>query len=186
VLGIFVAIIVVLFSGYLTVKNSLPVYSKENQTLTYIVDQTYFAYFLLMGQVLINFIFLFMFLLAKIINKNISVPCNCFLRIEHANIQNTNNKNDYINCLKCNRSCNGLQKIFFKYPYIAFANCIIVLGYFVIWLWWYIDTFLYDYIHEKLLGNFCFVLIPLVVPIFFIGVKLFIKIKKYMKNLLNI
>lgn len=135
-----------LFSGYLTVKSGLPVKSEQDQVLEYTVDQSYFAYFLLMGHVLINFIFLFMFLLAKIIDKNMSIPCIRFLHIKEQNNSNNDVKDIKINCLICNRHCNWIHKIFCKYPYIVFANCIIVLGYFIIFLWWYIDKFLYNFI----------------------------------------
>lgn len=127
ILGIFVAIIIAVIGGYFNVMQI------DGKSISSIA-QVRMMYSLLMGQILINLIFLLMFMISKLSNRTVSVFCIHQGKNEHPG-----------NCQSCENafSCSFLQRIWRKYPYWLVANQIIVVGYAVLVFWWYIDTYLF-------------------------------------------
>lgn len=142
VLGIFVAILVALFGGYFTVRESIVAIDEIS-----ITPQIQMAHFLLMGQVLIALVFLLVFMIARLSDKNIYVFCKNFIV---KNLENQGEINEAYLCSSCANKCPYYKRFFQKYPYIVGINLVIIIGYVTLFLWWYIDVFLYSTIKEHL------------------------------------
>ena len=131
ILGIFVSIIFIIVGGYFTV-------SIDNKAFTDIT-QVNLGRFVLMGQVLFNLIFSFMFMVSRLSSKSIAVDCRgCEKSVC------TNNK------------CSFIMKIWNKYPYVILFNFACLCGYVVFLAWWYLEEFVYK-VHSNewytFLGN---------------------------------
>ena len=125
ILGIFVAVIVAFIGGFFTL-----ILSDRGNIST--IPQVCMIHFLMMGHVLVNLIFMFMFMVARLSDKSISVLC----------LKSTNSKHPGA-CRECGNQCPIYRRLWRKYPYLVAVNWAAVIGYIVLLLWWYIDTFLY-------------------------------------------
>ncbi len=127
ILGIFVSIIFIIVGAYFTVTGEL-----FNKSISSII-QVNLGRFILMGHILINLLFVFMFMISRLSSKNISVICRgC---------------NDSV-CV--NGKCGFSQRLIKKYPYIVYSNVILSGSYIVLFGWWLIEYFAYQYIADFL------------------------------------
>lgn len=126
ILGVFVAIIVAFVGGFFSIMASLKADISP-------IAQVHLAHFLLMGHVLFNLLFLFMFMIARLSDKSICISC----------LECTNKEKRGV-CGFCDNHCAWYQRAFHKYPYYVVANWIFVLGYVALYIWWYADVFCYD------------------------------------------
>lgn len=156
VLGLFVAIILAFAGGFFSVSASLE--SKISN-----IPQVQLAHFMLMGHVITNLIFLFMFMLARLSNKNLCATC-----------KNCTGHDDSNKCHSCGSQCNWYHRLTRKYPYIVVANWFFAIGYVVLLLWWYIDEFLYDAIYIHLLNNINWQIVCLVAILLLLAVVIII------------
>lgn len=145
ILGIFVAIIVAFVSAFFTLILA------DNGNIS-TIPQVCLIHFLLMGHVLINLIFLFMFMISRLSGKNISVSCMYSSDKENLGV-----------CQTCNNHCPWYRRLWRKYPYLVTINWAIVLGYVILLLWWYIDIFLYPFLETFLQSHFLISVILFVV-----------------------
>lgn len=126
ILGIFVSIIFIIVGAYFTVTGEI-----FNKSISNIV-QVNLGRFILMGHVLINILFLFMFMISRLSGKNI-----------------------YVRCQGCKDSqcisakCGFFKRIVKKYPYVIYSNILILGSYIVLFGWWIIEHFAYKYIQDK-------------------------------------
>lgn len=128
ILGIFVSIIFVIVGAYFTVTGEITNLSISN------IVQVNIGRFVLMGHILTNLLFLFMFMIARLANKSIAVNCKgC-------------PDSDCINA-----KCNFINRIVKRYPYIVILNIVAICSYVVLLSWWFIETFAYKYIEPKLI-----------------------------------
>lgn len=155
VLGIFVAIVIAFIGGYFSISASLE--SKISN-----IPQIQLAHFMLMGHVVINLIFMFMFMLARLSNKNLCVMCT-----------NCTGHSDSSKCHTCGCQCNWHHRLTRKYPYIVMTNWFFIVGYVVLFLWWYVDEFLYDTIYTILSNSVVGKIVCLFVLILLLAIVVF-------------
>lgn len=148
ILGIFVAIIIAFIGGYFSIIQAGGISISK-------IAQVCMAYFLLMGQLLINLIFLFMFMISRLSGRSISVLCLY-----------SANKNQPGTCYGCNNSCPFYRRLWRKYPYLVAVNWAILVGYAVLLLWWYVDTFLFTFFENWINSNVVFLIVIFLVIIF--------------------
>lgn len=134
ILGVFIAIIVAFISGFFSVLLA----DRGNISP---IAQVCLAHFLLMGHVLFNLIFLFMFMISRLSYKSISVLCLYCNDKEHLGM-----------CQLCQCKCKWYKRLWRKYPYLVLTNWAIVIGYVILFLWWFIDEFVYSHF-EAVLHN---------------------------------
>lgn len=154
VLGIFVAIILAFVGGFFSVLIAGRIDVSP-------IAQVRFMYFLLIGQTLCDLLFLFMFLIARLSNKSIAVLCSGGIAQGRG-----------IPCAQCASQCKWYVRWWRKYPYIITINCAVMFGYSFLWIWWYVDEFLYQYIPKNSPGIGVAGLIGLIVLL--IGVPAFL------------
>ncbi len=156
ILGIFVSIIFVIVGAYFTVTGEITNLSISN------IVQVNVGRFVLMGHILMNLLFLFMFMIARLANKSIAV-----------------------NCKGCpegdcgNPKCNFINRIVKRYPYIVILNIIIICSYVILLCWWFIETFAYKYIEPKLIdfassNALSFIVVTLLITAFVMAIPFFI------------
>ncbi len=127
ILGIFVSIIFVIIGAYFTVTGEV-----FNISISQII-QVNLGRFILMGHILLNLLFVFMFMISRLSSKSISVICRgC---------------NDSI-CV--NPKCGFLKRLVKKYPYVIYSNIILIGSYIVLFGWWVIEYFAHQYILDFL------------------------------------
>lgn len=129
ILGVFVSIIFIIVGAYFTVTGEV-----FNKSISGIV-QVNLGRFILMGQVLLNIIFLFMFMISRISEKNISVSCG-----------------GCPNSVCQDYQCGFLKRIVKRYPYVVYSNVLIISSYIVLLGWWIIETFAYPYIRSAIIS----------------------------------
>lgn len=156
ILGIFVAIIVAFVSGFFSL-----VLADQNISN---IPQICLAHFLLMGHVLTNILFLLMFMIARLSEKNVSIAC-----------MNDDLTENPATCRDCSIRCNWYFRIWNRYPFVFLANYFFLGGYLIMFAWWYIDIFLYQYIYNYLIDH----LLASVITLFVAFVVIFLVIYKF-------
>lgn len=131
ILGIFVAMIFVFVGGYDTLSLGL-----TSNLFSKTISQINIGGVILMGQVLFNLIFLFLFMVARLSNKSIAVKC-----------------------LGCNDGCSNKKckfgvRLWKQYPYVVVANFAMFFSYIILFMWWAIDALMYPNLKEKLIEFF--------------------------------
>lgn len=165
ILGIFVAIIVAFISGYLSIIQA-------GGTNISPIAQVCMAYFLLMGQLLINLVFLFMFMISRLSSRSISVLCLYSANVDHPGT-----------CYGCKNSCPFYRRLWRKYPYLVAVNWAILVGYIILLLWWYVDVFLFAAFELWLSSNVAFpIVIFLAVILVAITFLIIFPVRIYFKN----
>ena len=127
ILGVFVSIIFIIVGAYFTVTGEIFNKSISN------VFQINLGRFILMGQLLLNILFLFMFMISRLSGKSINVNCS--------------------GCKdsKCESGkCTTFRTLTKKYPYIVYSNFAIIFSYIVLFAWWIIERYVYKYLSSYL------------------------------------
>lgn len=116
ILGIFVAIIIAVVAAYLSV---ILLQEKVGAGIT--VFHTVVTCVLL-GHVLLNLIFLFIYLISRM--TTFTLACYC-VRGKHSD------------CTKCdkNERCSWWNRLWFRYPYVVLFNAICIIAYFALGIW---------------------------------------------------
>jgi|GEM_PF-4081894 len=127
VLGVFTAIIVVFFGGMSLVNLFQDMYT--------ISPHRFFLGLIGMGHIIVNFLFLMMFMLSRLLERPVSVDCDFELISENGNTERK--------CKNCKNSCSQYQKLVKKYPYIIYPNILILLLETVIFSWWFLERYLW-------------------------------------------
>lgn len=132
-LGVFIAIVIAVIGCYLSVL--LSHYTKNAETL----DMTMI---LLMGHILMNIIFLLLYLISKMSVH--SLACHCLV-------------GDQMDCLKCDpalrKRCRLRHKLWLRYPYVVAMNGVFVAAYCILGLWYLIDRYFGMFIDQLLKDN---------------------------------
>ena len=130
VLGIFVSVIVVFFGAFSVIDLI--------HTGAGVSNYKHFLSLVVIGHLLFNSIFAFMFCLSRVINKGIHTSCNKFKEITDENrLDNT--------CQSCSRfyldtdepHCSFLRRIWHRFPFVVFPNILLVIiesAIFISWL----------------------------------------------------
>jgi hypothetical protein len=128
VLGVFTAIIVVFFGGMSLVNLFQDMYT--------ISPHRFFLGLIGMGHIIVNFLFLMMFMLSRLLERPVNVDCDFDL--------NTGKDGSGQKCKNCLNSCSQYQKLARKYPYILYPNIFILLLETVIFSWWFLERYLWS------------------------------------------
>lgn len=122
-LGIFIAIVVAVVACYLSLifnKHQNPDFPTLNLCVC-----------LLMGHILLNVIFLLMYLISKL--TNYALACHCYA-------------SNQVDCSMCpqaiRRHCKMSNRIWYRYPYVVLLNGVFILGYFALGVWYFIYSYL--------------------------------------------
>lgn len=131
ILGIFVAMIFVFVGGYDTLSLGL-----TSNLFSETISQINIGGVILMGQILFNLIFLFLFMVARLSNKSIAVKC-----------------------LGCNDGCSNKRckfgvRLWKQYPYVVVTNFIMFFSYIILFIWWAIEKFAYPHFEKELVTFF--------------------------------
>lgn len=131
ILGIFVAMIFVFVGGYDMLSLGL-----TSNLFSETISQINIGGVVLMGQVLFNLIFLFLFMIARLSNKSIAVKC-----------------------LGCNDGCSNKRckfgvRLWKQYPYVVVTNFIMFFSYIILFIWWAIEKFTYPHFEKELVDFF--------------------------------
>jgi len=129
-IGIFMAVLTTIAASYLTYKVGV-----NNR---FMLPQVKFAFFVLTGQVLTNIIFTFMFMLSRMLEKDIAAECSQFKPSE-GKPMNFKCRDCIGRTIKSRSHCLAVH----KFPYIWYPNILMLLGYVFIFIWWFVDEFLY-------------------------------------------
>ena len=131
ILGIFVAIITIFFGGFAGISS---VGSIQNLN-TY----KFILYIVLIGQIMLDLIFMFVYMLGRIIDKSVSVNCGYYQSIPCTPNDNSKNGNDLCRTCFCNTAdsckaagkqlmpCTMFRRLRYKYPYVYFINMLAIL-----------------------------------------------------------
>lgn len=131
ILGIFVAMIFVFVGGYDTLSLGL-----TSNLFSETISQINIGGVILMGQILFNLIFLFLFMVARLSNKSIAVKC-----------------------LGCNDGCSNKRckfgvRLWKQYPYVVVTNFTMFFSYIILFIWWAIEKFAYPHFEKELVNFF--------------------------------
>lgn len=166
VLGIFVAIIVVFISAYLSII--LPEARGGLAGHPIFVHLLYYAF---VGHILFNLLFFLMFMISRLSHKNLSLACyGC-------------PENEYGVIVCKNERCTMRTRAWRKYPYVVFANIMFISSYAIFFLAWYIEKILTQHGEQSaefflsldnwymvlilVVGLFCVIFFCFVIPFIF-------------------
>lgn len=123
ILGVFIAIIIAVVACYLTL-----IFNQHQESP---FPSLNISMCLLMGQLLMDIIFLLLYLISKL--TNYTLACHCFVSRE-------------TDCSQCpdqfRNKCRLLNRIWLRYPYIVILNLIFVFSYFGLGLWGFLEIYL--------------------------------------------
>lgn len=132
-LGVFIAIVIAVVGCYLSVL--LSHHTKNAETLD-------MGMILLMGHILMNIIFLLLYLISKMSVH--SLACHCF-------------EGNQMDCLKCSadlrKKCRLRHKLWLRYPYVVVMNSTFVVAYYALGLWHLIKRYFGSFIDQLLKNN---------------------------------
>lgn len=112
----------------------------------------FFLCLITVGHIMINLIFMFIYMLARIIDKSVSVNCNHHIRCDDIPVSDEEYIKD--NCNSCylnnhglcsnynakhktqHSTCSLLKRIHYKYPYIFFINIVGFIIEFILCVGW--------------------------------------------------
>lgn len=137
-LGIFVSIIIAVVAVYLSDLVSI---HGDNG---YYLSQLQLGRYLLSGQIIFNIIFLLLYIIARLTNKNILLHCSYFKS------KNNSKKSKYRPCVNCKRKnvCNFFVKLWKKATYMVGMNLVCFAGYYVLFNWWIIEIYIWPSINN--------------------------------------
>lgn len=133
-LGIFVAIIIAVVAVYLSailVQNGIG----EGITVFHTVVTC-----VLMGHLLFNFIFFFVYLISRMTKHSLACYCSC---------------GKCRNCSKCPKEekCRWRNKLWFRYPYVVVFNMLCLTAYFSLGVWRIVSVYIGKEIDDFFKGN---------------------------------
>lgn len=117
ILSIFAAIVITLSGGFTFLGNSLTAISNAKYYESIIIIA------IICGMVLFNTIFLMMFFVAKLTERNIFSPCT---------------EDD---CSKCARKCHWLKRLSLRLPYVFYFNIMAIIGIVFDLIIWTLDIY---------------------------------------------
>lgn len=130
-LGVFIAIVVAVVGCYLSL-----IFNRHQNPGFPVLN---FSMCLLMGHILLNVIFLLMYLISKL--TNYTMACHC--RISRQ-----------MDCSRCPHEiqsiCNLSNRVWLRYPYVVLLNGIFLLGYAALGLWHFLRSYLGEQIDWQL------------------------------------
>lgn len=149
IIGIFTAVMFVFFGG-ISLIDAFSTLSQESTHRFLIVC-------LLTGQIIFDSLFILLYLVSHISDKQVSVVCTHFqpleILLEYDENGNVLNERNILRiCYNCKFSieepkCRAIQKIIYKYPYIFYSNTILFILEAVVVLWWFCEKYLFrDYV----------------------------------------
>lgn len=141
-LGIFVSIIIAVVAVYLSDLISI---DGDNIHILTPID---IIRYVVSGQIIINIIFLMLYIISRLTNKNILLRCAEFIR------EPTKPQSLSFSCSYCTHrdECNFYNKLQKKATYMLGINIVCSIGYIIIFNWWYIKKYIWDYF-ESLFGS---------------------------------
>lgn len=123
VLGVFIAIIIAVVACYLSLIFNQ---HQENPLPSLNIIQS-----LLMGQIIMDIIFLLLYLISKL--TNYTLACHCFISRE-------------VDCSQCPNSfrnnCRLWNRVWLRYPYVVIFNTVFIVCYFVLGVWGFLSIYL--------------------------------------------
>jgi len=145
ILGIFVAIIAVFLGGFagITMLDKISTFNTYKFYLSIVV----------VGHIMINLIFMFIYMLSRIIDKSVSVNCNNYVKGK-ISINNDLAKdtcqtcclNNSVSCRAYNKhyqtnysTCSLFKRLKYKYPYMYFINIVGFLAEIGLCIGWLFD-----------------------------------------------
>ena len=132
-LGVFIAIVIAVVACYLSVL--LSHYAQDAKTID-------MSMVLLMGHILLNIIFLLLYLISKMSGH--SLACYCLA-------------GNTIDCQECDsmlrKQCSLRHKLWLRYPYAVVMNGIFIAAYCVLGLWYLVGHYFGDIIDRMLKAN---------------------------------
>ena len=132
-LGVFIAIVIAVVGCYLSVL--LAHHAQDAKTLNMVM-------ILLMGHILLNIIFLLLYLISKMSAH--SLACHCLI-------------GDKMDCQECDsmlrEQCRLRHKLWLRYPYVVAMNGIFVVAYCMLGLWYLINHYFGDTVDQMLKDN---------------------------------
>ena len=131
IIGIFIAILMVSFGGVSLISNIISILEHP---------PSFTVTLLIILIAMINLLFFFIYLVAKLSSKDIGVECH-----NHTPIKNEKTSSlihiqkNCINCVKCDttKGCNYFKRIWRRYPYILLVNILLFLSIVGASLWLY-------------------------------------------------
>lgn len=108
ILGIFVAIIIAVVGCYLSVLLNPPDGDATTVSL---------ATYLLMGHILVNIIFLLLYFISKLTDRQIACYCH---------------RADLANCGACTERCTWFSRMWIRYPVVVMLNSAFAVGYYIL------------------------------------------------------
>lgn len=135
-LGVFIAIVIAVVGCYLSVL--LSHHAQGAKTIN-------MAMILLMGHILLNIIFLLLYLISKMSAH--SLACHCLT-------------GDKMDCQECDpvlrEQCRLRHKLWLRYPYVVAMNGIFIVAYCLLGLWYLINRYFGDIIDQMLKDNWIY------------------------------
>lgn len=147
ILGIFVAIIIAVVAAYLSV---ILLQEKVGAGIT--VFHTVVTCVLL-GHVLLNLIFFFIYLISRMTNFTLACYCVC---------------GKHTDCSKCdkNEQCRWGNKLWFRYPYVVLFNATCIIAYFALGIWRIVSEYIgseIDMVFKTHVGSTVWLVVGLIV-----------------------
>lgn len=136
-LGIFVSIIIAVVVIYLS--DLIAVYPTINANY---ISQMQFARYIVSGQIICNLIFLMLYIISRLTNKNILLRCSKFKDIRFPELSHEMKFRPCANC-ENKANCNYVKKMWNKAGYIVFINVLCIICYVLLYDWWLIEVYLW-------------------------------------------
>ncbi len=162
VLGIFIGIVMGVFGGETVIKVTMErvgeIFIKNEALLNSNGDSIIIlsiAFIMLMSFFVVNIIFIFMFLLSRLIDKDISIQCK-----EHNftdDITKNHKDNDVYpkqGCINCVNNCCFAKKLKCRYSYVFYTEIILGIAFGALLLFWICKACFYDSFIMYLNHNF--------------------------------
>lgn len=137
-LGIFVSIIIAVVAVYLSDLISV---QNKNQTFNFIQEiagsgavQVYLGKHILSAHMLGNILFLLIFLVSRLTDRNILLSCNNYDKDKSILYDGR----ELYPCANCKKKCSFLKRIYKKIPYMIFYNVFLILLYIALFIWYFI------------------------------------------------
>lgn len=136
-LGIFVSIIIAVVSVYLS--DLVSIHGDNGHYLS----QLQLGRYLMSGQIIFNIIFLMLYIIARLTNKNILLHCSYY------DPKNSSKNLKYRPCVNCKKkdTCNFFVKLWKKATYMVGMNLVCFAGYYVLFNWWIIEIYIWPSIN---------------------------------------
>lgn len=169
-LGIFVSIIIAVVAVYLS--DLISISGNESSSPITQIDILRYA---VSGQAIINIIFVMLYIISRLTDKSILLKCPTFKKDDAI----SKSANASCNHCKYKDKCKFPNKLWKKSTYMVAINYIFIVGYIIIFDWWYIEKYIWNYFNlwflngnkpasYPLIPTIAIVLINLVIGICFV------------------